>query len=537
MKIGEIISNTQNEQILIVNIDKNEFFRGIPLSSASDKSKWIVELKDTDVDSTNIPMRFIDVSKSICFGVNQIDKSIATVSQTAMDTILRLLVKHSAKMFYKYSEENKSTRSYTPPSGKILDENELFNMIEASLDMWLTTGRFNTQFERKLAKFLGVNYTLTVNSGSSANLLAISALTSHKLGDRAIRPNDEVITIASGFPTTVSPIVQNSLIPVFVDATIGTYNIDVNKIEEAISDKTKAIFLAHTLGNPYDLDAIMKIAEKYKLWVIEDNCDSLGSEYNGKLTGSYGHISTMSFYPAHHITMGEGGAVATNDNQLYKILMSYRDWGRDCWCPPGRDNTCKQRFNQQFGNLPFGYDHKYTYSHFGYNFKITDWQASIALSQLDKVNTFIEKRRDNFDALHNGLKKLDDFLILPKATAKSKPSWFGFLITVKENDNFNKLDLVKYLEENGVGTRQLFAGNMLRQPCFIDSHIPLRIANSDLLWSDKLTENEYKLLPNTDIIMNSTFWIGLWPGLDSENIKEIINIFEKFIKINVSLKE
>lgn len=447
-----------------------------------------------------------------------------------MEKLLRNLVKQSAKLYYKAIYGTKKEKKYIPASGKLLDEKELLNMIDASLDMWLTTGRFNDEFEKKFADFLGIKYALTANSGSSANLLALTALTSHKLGEKRLKKGDEVITTASGFPTTINPIIQNGLIPVFIDSEIGTYNIDANKIEEAISPKTRAIFIAHTLGNVFELDKIKELCEKYDLWLIEDSCDALGAKYEDKFTGTIGHIGTYSFYPAHHITMGEGGAVVTNDSVLYKIIMSLRDWGRDCWCPPGKDNTCKQRFNMQLGNLPFGYDHKYTYSHVGYNLKITDWQAACGLAQLDKLNDFIQKRNQNFDYLHKKLSDLGDWLILPYAPEKSVPSWFGFLISVKPNEKFTKYDLVKYLEENGIGTRQLFAGNILRQPMMVENEIALRISNSDILNSKYLTEENYNMLPNTDFIMNNTFWVGVFPALNNNDLDKTSKVIYSFIR-------
>lgn len=446
------------------------------------------------------------------------------------EKLVKDAIKTLVKAYYDICiKEKQKNRNYIPPSGKLLDSKELLMMIEASLDMWLTAGRFNEEFEKKLAEFMGVKYCITTNSGSSANLLAISALTSYKLGKRRLQEGDEVITVAAGFPTTVAPIIQNKLIPVFVDVEIGTYNIDVNQIEEAITERTKAIFVAHTLGNPFNIDKVMEIAEKYGLWVIEDNCDALGSKYKGKYTGTFGNISTISFYPAHHITMGEGGAILTNDAQLNKIIMSLRDWGRDCWCPPGRDNTCKKRFGWKLGKLPAGYDHKYTYSHIGYNLKITDWQASIGLAQLEKLPWFIEKRKLNFQKLYQGLKKFEDYFILPKSTENSEPSWFGFPITVKRGVGFAKLDLVKYLESKGVGTRQLFAGNLLRQPAFAEEDIKIRIRNTSVISSKEITEELLSLLPNTDYIMESTFWIGVWPGIEEEHINYIIHCFEDFI--------
>lgn len=446
---------------------------------------------------------------------------------------IRSIIKQWAKIYYYLIQPDKRQGSYIPASGKILGSKELCNMIDASLDMWLTTGRFNDEFEKKFAQYLGVKYTLSVNSGSSANLLALSALTSHKLGEKRLKRGDEVITVAAGFPTTVNPIIQNGLIPVFIDCELGTYNIDANKIEEAITDKTKAVFMAHALGNAFDLEKIVKICEKHNLWLIEDSCDALGAEFNGKKVGTIGHIGTFSFYPAHHVTMGEGGAVVTNDSQLYRILMSFRDWGRDCWCPPGKDNTCKKRFSYQLGNLPFGYDHKYTYSHVGYNLKITDWQASIALAQLDKLPDFLEKRTKNAQYLIEKLNDLQEYLILPKVAENVKHSWFGFLISVKPNDKFNKQQLVEYLENNGVGTRQLFAGNILRQPLFVENDIPLKINSSVILNSRDLTEENYAALPNTDFIMNNTFWVGVYPGIKQKELDKTSKLIHKFIEENI----
>ncbi|WP_457623733.1 lipopolysaccharide biosynthesis protein RfbH [Persephonella sp.] len=459
----------------------------------------------------------------------EIDKLLSIEDREELDQIIRENIKQLARIYFEHCKKD-IKRKYIPPSGKVLDENELFYMIDASLDMWLTTGRFNYQFEKKLAEFIGVKYALTTNSGSSANLLAISALTSYKLGERRLREGDEVITVAAGFPTTVAPIIQNNLIPVFVDVELGTYNIDPDQIENAITEKTRAIFVAHTLGNPFNLDKVMELAKKYNLWVIEDNCDALGSKYRGKYTGSFGHISTISFYPAHHITMGEGGAVLTNDDELFKIIMSIRDWGRDCWCPPGKDDTCGRRFNWKLGNLPKGYDHKYIYSHLGYNLKITDWQAAIGLAQLEKLPEFIEKRKENFKLLHEGLREFEEYLILPEATPNSDPSWFGFPITVRETAPFSKFELVRYLESNGIGTRQLFAGNMLRHPAFIETDIKLRIKDSGIINSKDLSEQHYKLLPNTDEVLKGTFWIGVWPGINNKDIEHIINTFKTFIK-------
>lgn len=442
---------------------------------------------------------------------------------------IRWGIKQRAKLYYFLAKPKNS--NYIPASGKVLGSEELCNMIDASLDMWLTTGRFNDEFEKKFANYLGVKYALSTNSGSSANLLALSALTSHKLGTRQLKKGDEIITVAAGFPTTVNPIVQNGLIPVFVDCELGTYNIDADKIEQAITDKTKVIMLAHTLGNPFDLDKIKKICDKHNLWLIEDSCDALGATYDCKKVGTIGHIGTFSFYPAHHITMGEGGAVVTNDPELYKIIMSFRDWGRDCWCKPGKDDTCKKRFSYQLGNLPMGYDHKYTYSHLGYNLKITDWQAAIAVAQLDKLPEFLDKRKKNAKYLLDKLSDLSEYLILPKVAENATSSWFGFLISVDPNDKFNKQQLVEYLEKNGIGTRQLFAGNILRQPMFVENDIELRINNSELLNSRNLSESDYAKLPNTDFIMNNTFWVGVYPALGEKELDKIVKVIHEFITI------
>jgi CDP-6-deoxy-D-xylo-4-hexulose-3-dehydrase len=383
-----------------------------------------------------------------------------------------------------------------PPSGKLLDAAELKLMVEASLDGWLTTGRFNTAFEERLAKFIGVKYLLTVNSGSSANLVAFSALTSPRLGERAIKPGDEVIGVAAGFPTTVNPILQFGAVPVFVDVDIPTYNIDATRVEAAITSRTKAIMLAHTLGNPYNLSEITSLCKKYGLWLIEDCCDALGSTYNGQLVGTFGDIGTLSFYPAHHITMGEGGAVFTNNLELKQIAESFRDWGRDCYCPPGKDNTCGKRFCWKMGDLPEGYDHKYTYSHLGYNLKITDMQAACGLAQLDKAPMFIDQRKRNFTSLREQLADCEEFLILPQATEGADPSWFGFPITLRKNAPVARVDLLTYLDQEKVGTRLLFAGNLVRQPYMAGRHF--RVSGE---------------LKNTDTVMSDTFWIGVQPAL------------------------
>ena len=387
-------------------------------------------------------------------------------------------------------------------------------MVEASLDGWLTTGRFNDEFQRKLSSFLGVKCLLTVNSGSSANLVAFSTLTSSKLGEKAIRKGDEVITVAASFPTTVNPILQLGAIPIFVDIKIPTYNIDENLVEEAITSKTKAIMIAHTLGNPFNVKKIKEICIKNNLWLIEDTCDALGSKYDNKLVGTYGDLATLSFYPAHHITMGEGGAVFTNSIKLKRIAESFRDWGRDCYCEPGKDNTCNKRFSWKLGDLPFGYDHKYTYSHLGYNMKITDMQAACGLAQLDRLDGFIKKRKENFNFLYKNLKDLEEFLILPEPEKNSEPSWFGFPLTLKKNSKYNRNDLVRYLNQNKIGTRLLFSGNLTKQPYM--KNVNFKVQGN---------------LTNTDLVMNDTFWIGLYPGLSNNHLNysvlKIKNFFRK----------
>ena len=397
-------------------------------------------------------------------------------------------------------------------AGRVYNEKEMINLVDASLDFWLTAGKYAQQFEKELAQFLGVNYCLLTNSGSSANLLAVSALTSPKLGEKRLKPGDEVITTACGFPTTLNPIIQNNLIPVFVDVDLGTYNIQTDKIEKAISKKTKAIFIAHTLGNPVNLKKILKIVRKYNLWFIEDNCDALGSKYEDKYTSTFGHLATFSFYPAHQITMGEGGAVVTNDLLLKKIVASFRDWGRDCWCDPGHDNTCGKRFNQQFGKLPFGYDHKYVYSHVGYNLKITDMQAAIGVAQLKKLPSFIRARKRNFDELYKFFKNYEQYFLLPKTEKNSQPCWFGFPLLIKKDAPFIRNEIVEYLEKNKIATRMLFGGNLTKQPAY--ENTKYRVPDS---------------LKNTDLIMNNLVWIGVYPGINKEMIYYIKKCFKKFL--------
>ncbi|MCA9930518.1 MAG: lipopolysaccharide biosynthesis protein RfbH [Anaerolineales bacterium] len=400
-----------------------------------------------------------------------------------------------------------------PVSGRVFDADEMTHLVDASLDFWLTTGRYADQFEREFAATMNVRHAMLCNSGSSANLLALSALTSPKLGERALRPGDEVITVASGFPTTINPIVQNQLTPVFLDVKLGTYNVDTTHLEAAITPKTKAIMIAHTLGNPFDLETVMAVADKHNLWLIEDNCDAVGARYNGRLTGSFGHLASVSFYPAHHITMGEGGCVLTNRPQLKKLVESFRDWGRDCWCAPGVANTCGKRFDWQLGDLPEGYDHKYIYSHIGYNLKLTDMQAAVGVAQIKKLPQFLEIRQHNWQQIYDGLKPFAEHLILPEATPNSTPSWFGFLITVRPDAPFTRNELVRYLEDNLVATRLLFSGNITRQPAY--QHVNYRVVGD---------------LTNSDIVMNQTFWIGVYPKLTPQMIDYALSVFADFFK-------
>lgn len=419
-----------------------------------------------------------------------------------------------SKEYYKDKKRTfKPGEDYIPVSGKIVDENDLAALIDSSLDMWLTAGRYAEKFEKNFAKVMEQKFSLLVNSGSSANLVAFATLTSPKLKDRQLKPGDEVITVAAGFPTTVNPIIQHGCIPVFVDVELGTYEIDVNEMEKALSAKTKAVMIAHTLGNTFDLQKVSEFCKKNNLWLVEDCCDAIGAKYNGKSVGTFGDIATASFYPAHHITMGEGGAVFTSNSVLKRIAESFRDWGRDCWCPPGVDDTCGKRFGWNFGDLPENYDHKYVYSHIGYNLKVSDMQAAVGVSQLEKLPSFIEKRNQNFRYLKEGLKGLSDKLILPEPTKNSEPSWFGFPISVKPESGISRNSITQSLEKHKIGTRMLFGGNLLKQPLY--QGIEKRVIGE---------------LPNTDFIMNQTFWIGVWPGLEEEHLDYIIETLNKILK-------
>ena len=434
------------------------------------------------------------------------------------ELLRKKILEYTAEYFHlvKNNKENNKI-SY---GGRVYDEKEMMTLVDSALDFWLTTGRYSEQFEKDFAKFLKVKYCSLTNSGSSANLLAFMALTSDKLGERKIERGDEVITVAAGFPTTVAPIIQYGAIPVFVDVEIPSYNIDITKLEDALSPKTKAVMIAHTLGNPFDLSYVKTFCDKHKLWLIEDNCDALGSEYciNGQwhYTGTIGDIGTSSFYPPHHMTMGEGGAVYTNNIALHRIINSFRDWGRDCWCPSGKDDTCHKRFQQQFGELPFGYDHKYVYSHFGYNLKVTDMQAAIGCAQLEKLPDFIKARQENWQYLRTQLNALDNVLILPEKMENSKPSWFGFLMTVRVEAKFTRDELVRHLEYNNIQTRMLFAGNLIKHPCFDEM---------------RKSGKGYRVigtLDKTDMIMNNTFWIGVYPGMTKANLEYMVKVIKDF---------
>ena len=425
-----------------------------------------------------------------------------------IETLVKELVMHrQAEKIFVPGE------SVIPPSGKVVDDAEIMNMVEASLDAWLTTGRFNQQFQRQLAGYLGRKVALTVNSGSSANLVAFSSLLSPKLGERRIKPGDEVITVAAGFPTTVNPILQNGCVPVFVDVEVGTYNVNVEELEAAIGPKTRAVMIAHALGNPFNVERIKALCEKHDLWLVEDCCDALGSAVNGQLVGSFGDIGTLSFYPAHHITMGEGGAVFTDNLRLKRIAESVRDWGRDCYCEPGVDNTCKKRFGWKLGELPEGYDHKYTYSHMGYNLKIGDMQAACGLAQLDKLEGFVEKRKTNFDYLYAQLLNLglEKDLVFPRWLEQAEPSWFGFPLTVRDDTPGRREDLLRHLSSRAIGTRLLFAGNLLKQPYMIDQNF--RVASN---------------LKHSDTVMRQTFWVGIHPQLDEEQLNFTARSLKEF---------
>ena len=475
-----------------------------------------VQLKENDFVSAPLPLKsFIQLDKIVLLNKEIIIKELAELKETVMLKLQRRLVTNETEIFYhaRFTQTEfipgKSRVNY---AGRVFDEKELVNAVEASLDFWLTEGRFSEEFSEKIAEFLGVEHILLTNSGSSANLLAFSALTSEKLGDKRLKPGDEVISVAAGFPATVTPIIQYGLVPVFVDVELPTYNIDIEMMRKAITPKTRCIFIAHTLGNPFNIDAVMQLAKEHDLWVIEDNCDAFGSEYKGKKTGSYAHLSTISFYPAHHITTGEGGAICTNDPQLAQLVRAFRDWGRDCYCAGGENNTCGKRFSQLFGNLPFGFDHKYVYSEIGYNLKMTDIQAAIGAAQIDKFPVFCEKRKTNFHEWVRIFTKYSEYFILPEATEGADPAWFAFIVTLKENAPFKRDELTGHLNAKLIETRNLFAGNITKQPGFIGKN--WRIADH---------------LNNTDYIMNNTFFLGTYPGLTKEMFEYVEGVLDSFV--------
>ncbi|OWA36243.1 lipopolysaccharide biosynthesis protein RfbH [Saccharibacillus sp. O16] len=515
LKQGSIAKLKTNDEYILIQEFRNEqvsVYKLTSESSAPISEKHQVQLQSPAFEA---PM-YVDIrSKST---INSADvEFVADLPLQEFEKVSRLEILSQVENYYHlfHSDRNGNfdrEKSSVVYGGRIYDEKEMRSLVDSSLDFWLTAGRFNNRFEKEFAQFLGVRYALLTNSGSSANLLAFSALTSPKLKEKRILPGDEVITVAAGFPTTVTPIIQNRAIPVFIDVELGTYNILADRIEESITPKTKAIMIAHTMGNPFELDKVMEIAEKYGLWVVEDNCDALGSTFNGKLTGTHGHIGTSSFYPPHHMTMGEGGAVYTNNALLKTIIESFRDWGRDCWCPSGCDDTCRKRFGWELGSLPYGYDHKYTYSHIGYNLRVTDMQAAIGVEQIKKLPDFIQRRKDNFRRLYEGLRDLEEHFILPFATPNSDPSWFGFILTVKDGAKFTKNEIVKHLESKRVQTRMLFAGNLTRQPAF--QNVEYRIHGD---------------LTNTDKILNDTFLIGVYPGLTEDMIDYVIEQIRTFV--------
>ena len=475
-------------------------------------------LKKSDLSEGELTKEyFIDTRKKHLVNNSRCLQKVGRIGIEKMDEIIRQIARDTAEKHFqvvhsKASEfvEGKTNVRY---GGRVYDAEEMKSLVDASLDFWLTSGRFAKQFEKEFAKFLGTKHCMLTNSGSSANLLAVSSLTSPTLGARRLTPGDEVITTACAFPTTVNPIVQNGLLPVFLDVDLETYNVQAEKIEAALTKKTKAIICAHTLGNPFDLASVRKVCSEHKLWLIEDCCDALGSKYAGQNVGTFGDIVTFSFYPPHHMTMGEGGALATGDNRLKVLIESFRDWGRDCWCEPGADNTCEKRFQWQLGSLPYGYDHKYIYSHIGYNLKITDMQAAVGVAQLKKLPGFIETRKTNWQILFDGLKKHENFFVLPKATSQSDPCWFGFVLTVKEDAPFARNDVTQYLEKNKIATRLVFSGNLTRHPSFAD--VKYRVHDG---------------LENTDFVMNNSFWIGVYPGITKTMIDYVLRKFDEFIE-------
>jgi CDP-4-dehydro-6-deoxyglucose reductase, E1 len=502
-----------------------------------------IPIAENDLEGPSLPFgAMITIGVRCSFHQSRAGNSASHVAPAFAERILRALALREAKRFYRYSHLPRLSepfipgRSRIPYAGRVYDEKEIATLVDSSLDFWLTAGHYAEEFETRFARSLGVNHCLLTNSGSSANLLAFMALTSPTLGDQRIKKGDEVITVAAGFPTTVTPIIQFGAVPVFLDITLPSYNIDCDLLDAALSPKTKAVMLAHTLGNPFDVDRVLEFCTRHNLWLIEDCCDALGSTYESALggqqpavglAGSFGHLSTFSFYPPHHITMGEGGAICTNDPELKRLVESFRDWGRDCHCPPGKDNTCGRRFSQQIGELPFGYDHKYVYSHFGYNLKGTDMQAAIGCAQLDKLPSFMEARRRNWRLLREGLNELSDRFILPEATPKSDPSWFGFLLTVRETAGFTRDQMVGHLESFGIQTRMLFAGNLLRHPCFNEMR---KNEGGYLAVSLDGGPSTSTALPVTDQVMKNSFWLGVYPGIKEEHLGCMLECVRRLAK-------
>jgi len=510
------LSSNKKRPVLALS-EPNEYgdirFAFITKKKYSNRNQVILNQKDYKSEPLPI-VSYIQLDKTVLLHLEIIIKQLSELTDAMMLRLQRQLVTYETEIYQndRFIPEpfipGKSRVNY---AGRVFDEKEMINAVNASLDFWLTEGRYSEQFSEKIAEFLGVEHVLLTNSGSSANLLAFSALTSEKLGDKRLKPGDEVISVAAGFPATVTPIIQYGLVPVFVDVEIPTYNIDIDMMRKAVTTKTRCIFIAHTLGNPFNIDAVMQLAKEHDLWVIEDNCDAFGSEYKGKKTGTFGHLSTISFYPAHHITTGEGGAICTNDLQLANIVRAFRDWGRDCYCAGGENNTCGKRFSQQFGNLPVGFDHKYVYSEIGYNLKMTDIQASIGSAQMDKLPEFCEKRKANFNEWKRIFSRYPEYFIVPESTEGSDPAWFAFIVTLKEGIHFTRDEITQHLNANLIETRNLFAGNITKQPGFM---------NREWRIADRLN--------NTDYIMNNTFFLGTYPGLTKEMLdytEKVINLF------------
>ncbi len=529
-KILNITGNVGSLEDLVLAItdpDIDSYFEAFSLSK--NKSGTSIPITNSNLTGGSLDSDlFLDLSKSQTIKFDSSYKSLAEVSDAFLEILFRDLTLKYAKLHYQSVHLPKKNAPFVPGvsrvtyAGRVFDSEEITNLVDSSLEFWLTTGRYAEEFERGFAKYLGVKNAILVNSGSSANLIAFSTLTSPSLKERKIEKGDEVIGVAAGFPTTINPILQYGAIPVLVDISLPTYNLDTTYLEEALSPKTKAVMIAHTLGNPFDLQKIKDFCDKHNLWLIEDNCDALGSRYHykgeWKFTGTIGDIATSSFYPPHHMTMGEGGAVYMQSNRLKKIAESFRDWGRDCWCASGKDDTCGKRFKWELGELPIGYDHKYIYSHFGYNLKVTDMQAAIGVAQLKKLPSFVEARRKNWQRLRDGLDALKEFFILPEPTENSEPSWFGFLLTLRENQKFNRSEIVNFLEQSGIQTRMLFAGNFLRHPAFDEM---------------RKSQSGYRVIGNlktTDKIMNDAFWLGVYPGMSDLMIDYIIEKIQNFVK-------